>query len=78
MFSGKVSMKIEVFPQEPQVCCLECQHLHQPNPDEDSLICLRTLQPIVHEIDYEIECSGFEYIDSYWEPVYVASEDIYG
>lgn len=74
-------MKIEVFlnlyPVEAQTSCLECQFLHQPNLDEGYLICLKTLQEIAHEIDYEIDCSGFIQISPDWEPIYVASENAY-
>ena len=67
----------KLYPLEGQVCCLECQFLHQPNPEEENVICLRTLLEVVHEIDYEIDCWGFRQIDSFWAPVYVASEDAF-
>ena len=68
-------MEFEVFMQvsisKSSINCLECQHLFQPNPDEEILICLRTLKTIAHEIEEEIGCEGFEDIMPFWNPVYV-------
>lgn len=49
----------QVFVSESSINCLECQHLYQPNPGEDILICLRTLKTISHEIEDVFECEGF-------------------
>ena len=68
-------MEIEVFGQvlvsDSSINCLECQHLYQPNPGEDILICLRTLRTISHEIENVFECEGFEELKTHWTPVYV-------
>lgn len=56
---------------ESRVNCLECQHLYQPNPEEDVLICLRTLGIITHEIEDILECWGFEELKDTWTPVYL-------
>ena len=70
-----MSMEFEVFVQvlvsESSINCLECQHLFQPNPDEEVLLCLRTLKTITHEIEDVIECQGFEEIMPFWTPAYV-------
>ncbi len=61
----------QVFVSESSINCLECQHLYQPNPEEDVLICLRTLKPISHEIENVFECREFEELKQHWTPVYV-------
>lgn len=66
-----------VFPYEAPGCCLECQFLYQPNPGEDVFVCLRTLDRIMHEIDGEIECCGFEEMWSMWVPEFIAELDCY-
>jgi hypothetical protein len=53
------------------VNCIECQHLHMPNPVEDNYICLKTLEKLVHELDELIQCQGFEEIQATWIPKYV-------
>ncbi len=66
-------MEIEVpVVFEANINCLECQHLYQPNPAEDVLMCLRSLRTITHEIEDIVECEGFEELKGFWEPVYVA------
>lgn len=61
----------QVFVSKSSINCLECQHLYQPNRDEDILMCLRTLATISHEIGNVFECEGFEELKSSWNPVYV-------
>ena len=68
---------LEVLPFKACLCCLECQYLHQPYAAEDNVICLRTLETILHEVDFEIKCTGFEEIKSHWEPVYIHSKAVY-
>ena len=54
-----------------KVNCLECQHLHNPNPGEDKYLCLRDLAQVKHELDEWIICEGFEEILTYWTPLYI-------
>jgi hypothetical protein len=61
----------QVFVSKSGINCLECQHLYQPNPGEEILICLRTLDTISHEIEDVFGCDGFEELKSSWDPVYV-------
>ena len=61
----------QVFVSKSSINCLECQHLYQPNPDEEILICLRTLATISHEIEDVFECDGFEELNDSWDPVCV-------
>jgi len=79
--NGKKVMRYRAFQRAsrnaPQISCLECQFLHQPNPEEDELVCLKTLQRVAHEIDCEFECDGFQYISPYWVPVYDSSKGMY-
>ena len=56
---------------ENKVNCLECQHLHRPNPVEDNFICLRNLKRITHELDESVGCDGFEDLKVYWTPQYI-------
>ena len=67
----------KVFPYESYCCCLECQFLNQPNPEESIFLCLRTLETIEHEIDIEIDCEGYEEISSFWEPIYLDNLQTY-
>ena len=64
-------LKFDDNNEEPEINCLECQYLHRPNPGEDSYLCLRTLENIIHEIDEYILCLKFELIRSYWKPVHI-------
>ncbi len=59
------------------VNCIECQHLHLPNPVEDNYICLRTMEKLVHELDESIQCRGFEEIQALWNPKYVEKYQSY-
>lgn len=59
------------------VKCVECQHLHMPNPIEDIYICLCTLKTITHEIDESPRCSDFEEIKSIWIPIYTLKHKNY-
>lgn len=49
--------------------CLECQHLHRPNPVEDHFVCLRSLVKVVHELDEPQGCGGFEELKALWVPL---------
>ena len=62
---------------EAKKSCLECHYLSQPNPDEALYICLRSLESLLHEIEEEIECIGFEEIHGLWIPAYVESLEMY-
>ncbi len=51
------------------ITCLECQHLHRPNPVEDIFMCLRSLRLVEHELDEGVVCGGFDEIAAEWAPV---------
>ena len=51
--------------------CIECQYLHRPNPSEDIYICLRDLKEISHEIDENVKCKMFNFIQALWKPIYL-------
>lgn len=54
-----------------KVSCIECQYLHRPNPVEDIYLCLRDLKEIRYEIDDDINCIKFGFIEAEWVPVYL-------
>ena len=62
---------------EPAVCCLECQHLHRPNPVEESFLCLRSLENVTRELDESNGCEGFEEIKAFWSPRFVERLGVY-
>jgi hypothetical protein len=41
------------------VKCLECYHLHQPEPGTEHYYCLKAEGIIMHEIDEDVTCDGF-------------------
>lgn len=49
--------------------CIECQHLHRPNPVEDRFMCLRSLETVHHELDEPRGCGGFEELKAFWVPL---------
>lgn len=73
----EVEVKGRVLVYDTTVCCLECQYLHRPNPDEDSFLCLRSLEAVTHELDEPAGCNGFEEIMAYWVPRFVERLGVY-